>query len=317
MIRKAVVVLACILAAACRGDPPNAILGTLEWDRIELRAEASETVRAVDVREGDHVHAGQRLLALDPHRIDLELAHARADARRIQAQLDELIAGPRAERLREARALHAGAASAERDARRERDRIATLREQGLITAADLDQAQARLEQAAARRQASLAVLDELLSGTRGEVLRQAEAALAAAEAQLQLLEFRRERLQVRAPRDGRVDALPFRSGDQPPTGAVVVAMLVGEAPHARVFVPERMRPGLAAGSTATVALESADRSFRARLRWIASDPSFTPYFALSGDERARLVYLAEYELIDDDLQGLPAGLALRLTPDLP
>ncbi|MDV3443958.1 hypothetical protein R0G64_31825, partial [Pseudomonas otitidis] len=37
------------------------------------------------------------------------------------------------------------------------------------------------------------------------------------------------RLTLRAPRDARVDALPYKPGDQPPAGAELASLLVGEA----------------------------------------------------------------------------------------
>ncbi len=60
---------------ACRSYWPRAAttapqaLGTLEWDRISLPAPAAEKIVRIDVREGQRVAAGARLmqLELDPH----------------------------------------------------------------------------------------------------------------------------------------------------------------------------------------------------------------------------------------------------------
>ena len=49
--------------AGCADDAPQA-LGTLEYDRITLPAPASERVAVVEVREGERVAAGQRMLQL-------------------------------------------------------------------------------------------------------------------------------------------------------------------------------------------------------------------------------------------------------------
>ncbi len=49
---------------------------------------------------------------------------------------------------------------------------------------------------------------------------------------------------MRAPRAGRVDALPYKLGERPPAGAVV-RRARGEAPYARVFVPEPVRARIA------------------------------------------------------------------------
>jgi HlyD family secretion protein len=43
---------------------------------------------------------------------------------------------------------------------------------------------------------------------------------------------------------------------------------------------------------------------------------FTPYYALSGEDAARLSWLAEVDLTGADAAGLPAGLPVRVVfPD--
>lgn len=56
-------ILVASLLGACREQMPQA-LGTLEYDRITLPAPAAERIVAIDVREGERVHAGQLLLQL-------------------------------------------------------------------------------------------------------------------------------------------------------------------------------------------------------------------------------------------------------------
>ena len=48
--------------SACDGEPGPLLLGTLEWDRIGVPAQASEVVLAWHVAEGERVQAGQLLL---------------------------------------------------------------------------------------------------------------------------------------------------------------------------------------------------------------------------------------------------------------
>ena len=50
------------------------------------------------------------------------------------------------------------------------------------------------------------------------------------------------------------------------------------------------------------------------IRMIRSEPSFTPYYALIGEDAARLSYLAEVAL-GKDAARLPAGLPLRVEFD--
>jgi HlyD family secretion protein len=128
------------------------------------------------------------------------------------------------------------------------------------------------------------------------------------------LELTRKRLDVHAPRAGRVDALPFKPGDQPRTGDVLASLLVGDVPIARIFVPADVRANFSEGDRFDVSVEGVAESFRARLRSIRSEASFTPYYALTGDDASRLVYRAELIFEEGRAAELPAGLPLIATP---
>lgn len=310
-MRPHVLVALSLVLAACARPSPSPLLGTLEWDRIGVSAEVSEPILRIDVKEGDRVSEGAPILSLDTRRVDAQLAQAQAEARRAEAVLAELRKGTRAETIDAARATLAGADATVANARRERERIADVRARGLVAQADLDRATTALRTAQAQAGSARANLVELLNGARIEDIEQAQAALAAAQAAAERLRLSRARLDVRAPRDGRIDALPFKLGDQPPIGAVVVSLLAGDAPYARVYVPASQRAGLGEGAACRVHVEGVTGSFAATLRSIRSEPAFTPYYALAGDDASRLAYRAELVLDDAAAAGLPAGLPLH------
>jgi len=298
-------------ASACSHKDEGLMLGTLEWDRAAVAAEVSEPILRIAVHEGDAVHSGDAILELDPRRTDAELAQAGADARKAEAALAELRHGTRIETIEAARATLAGATSTQANAKRERDRLAEIRKRGLIAQADLDNAETALRTATAQSNNARANLSELLNGTRIEDIDQAEAALASAQANVQRLTLTRAKLDVRAPLDGRIDALPFKLGDQPPLGATLVSVLSGPAPYARIYVPASRRAQLAQGARCRVNVEGVSTAFDATVRTLRSDPAFTPYYALTGDDASRLSYRAELVLDGDAAQKLPAGLPAR------
>lgn len=295
--------------AGCTERPPE-LLGTLEWDRVAVAAEASEPVLRWAVAEGDRVEAGAVLLELDPRRQDARVAQARGELAQAEARFAESSHGARLETVDAARADLAHARAGQAEAERAFTRAAELRERRLNAVADLDRARAARDQRRAEAAAAQARLRELTRGTRPEQIEQATAAVEAARAALDREQLLRERLTVRAPRAGRVDALPFHPGDQPPLGAAVASLLVGPSPYARVFVPEAQRARLAPGATFRVRVQGVEGAFAARLRSLRSEASFTPYFALAGDDAARLVYRAELVLEDERARDLPAGLPL-------
>jgi HlyD family secretion protein len=112
-----------------------------------------------------------------------------------------------------------------------------------------------------------------------------------------------------APRDAQVDSIPYRLGDQSPVGAPLVVLLAGDAPFARIYVPEPLRAGVKAGDAARVHIQGSDRTWPGTVRMIRSDPTFTPYYALTGQDATRLSFLAEVQL-PPEARDLPAGLPL-------
>jgi HlyD family secretion protein len=316
MIKRILLPMTLVLLAAChRDEAPPPLLGTLEWDRIAVPAEVSEPITRIEVREGEQVSEGQLLLTLDARRTQAQLDAAQADVRRLTAALDELRHGARVETIEASRAALARTRAAAANARLARDRAAEIRKRGLNSQADLDNATAALRQADADASAAKANLAELLHGTRPEQLEQGEAQLAQAQANLTQLAITLERLSVHAPRAGRVDALPFKLGDQPPLGATVVSMLSGPAPYARIYVPASQRARLAQGARCRVTVEGVGTAFTATLRSVRYDPAFTPYFALTGDDASRLAYRAELVLDGDAAKKLPAGLPAQAECD--
>ncbi len=303
-----------VLCGCAHSDAPAPLLGTLEWDRIALPVEVSEPITQILVKEGDQVAADQLLLTLDPRRTQAQVDAAQADVARLDAALDELRRGARAETIDAARAALARAQAAATNTQFARDRAAQIRAKGLTSQADLDNANAALRSAIADVNAARANLEQLLRGTRVEDIAQGEAALKQAQANLAALQVTLARLSVHATRAGRVDALPFKLGDKPPVGASVASLLVGDAPYARVYVPEPARAGLAPGAKFSVHVDGVAQPFNATLARIASEPTFTPYYALSGDDASRLAWPAELAFdTTDATRKLPAGPPCQAT----
>ncbi|MGH8074092.1 MAG: HlyD family secretion protein [Lysobacter sp.] len=306
--------LLVLALSACTPDSPQA-LGTLEYDRISLPSPAAERIVAIEVREGEPVEAGQLLLRLDDDGIGASTRALQAQAEGRRSALHELEAGPREEAIAQARARLTAAQAQAREADAYYARLRPLGDRQLVAAADVDRARAVAADAGAQARAAQAALDELEHGTRIEQVEQGEAALRAAQGQVAAQEVVLEKLQVVAPRAGRVDALPYDLGDQAPVGAPLAILLVGDAPYARIYVPEPIRIGVAVGDAARVFVEGREQTLEGRVRMIRSEPSFTPYYALIGEDAARLSYLAEIELTGEDAGGLPAGLPVRVEFD--
>lgn len=304
------VALATATLSACSKAPPQA-LGTLEYDRITLPAVVAERIVAIDVHEGERVTAGQTLLQLDEAQTRAGLAAALAQAQQQQDVLSERLNGPRSEDIAQARASLAAAQAQARETRAYYQRLRALKPRNYVAADALDRARAAAGSADGQLAAARAALDLLLHGTRPEQIAQARAALAAALAQAEADRVLLAKLHVLAPRAGLVDSLPYRLGDQAPIGAPLAILLVGDAPYARIYVPMQQRANVHVGDVLRVFVADRDQPYAGKLRMLRSEPDFTPYYALIGNDAARLSYLAEVSL-GPDAATLPAGLPVRV-----
>jgi HlyD family secretion protein len=311
--RRFALALMLLLAGCNQNGNHMPVMGTLEWDRIELIAETAEPIVEIRVREGEQVQLGQVVLRQETSRYQAQLDEAEAARAQAAARLAELKRGPRSERIADARAKLAGAESVLDARNKDLERIRALVAKKLISTQDLDRARADRDSALASRDSARAELAEMLAGTTPEELKQAQDALARAEASVRATKVTLERLTIVAPVAGRIDALPYKLGERPSPGAVVAVMLGGEAPYARVYVPETIRVQIAPGRPAEVHLDGTKQVFAARVRMVSQEPTFTPYFALTERDRSRLSYVAEITLTGPEATGLPAGVPVRVT----
>lgn len=299
-----------LVLAACEEQPLLAV-GQLESDRVEIISESNEAITHIAVTEGVSLQPGQILLQQDTSRLQLRIEEAQANIQRIEAQLQEQINGPRQETIDATRASLQEAV-VERDFRvRDLERLAGLRARNLTSVESIDNAERLLDLARARVELVGAQLAELEAGTRPEQIGQTQSTLYQARTQLQSLELDRERLTVKAPVAGLLDSLPFEVGERPRLGDIVAVMLTGDQVYARIYIPEPLRVSLNVGSELQVHIDGIEAPVVGRIRRIAAEPVFTPYFALTERDRSRLAYLAEVTLPATNPR-LPEGLPVQV-----
>lgn len=288
--------------------------GTIERERVQLLADASEPIVELLVREGEPVFAGQMLMRLEDELLRTSLAGAEALLAERCARLAELLREPRGDALAEAKALLAAAEADSTSARRELERMEQLVADAREAPEALDAPRALAEAADARRMARTMGLMELERGPRPEVLAQALASMACAEAEVRRLQVRLERLVLRAPCRGRVESLPFQLGERPPQLAPVAVLEVEGPPHVRAWIPAALRARVGPGTAALVQVEGCDEPWAGWVRSVSGDPLFAP----EGDRQRRLGYALVVDLPEEAASSLPTGLPATVRfPPLP
>ncbi|SHE97147.1 HlyD family secretion protein [Vibrio gazogenes] len=304
-------VILMILLTACQTDKDNVALGTLERDRVILTATANEIIRDLPVQEGSPVTQGQVLVQLDRQRQAMRLAQAVAEQAQAKAYLQKLTNGERPEDIAAAKADVVRAKARFIEAEKNYQRTRELVAKKLSSQSEKDRALASRDTAQAELNAVREAFAKLTAGSRVEDIEQAKAALDAATAGVMLQQHQLNELTIVATRDGVLDSLPYQLGERVMVNQAVAVIEADRVPYARVYVPARYRTQFVTGLMVNVHVDGVEQVFQGKVRRVSDQPSFTPYYALTEEERSRLMYLAEIDL-DDSAQSLPSGIPAQV-----
>lgn len=300
VIERAIQSLLLLLSTAalvgCLDTDSGIALGTLERDRVAHTATVNEVITDLPMAQGTFVTKGTVLVRMDDRLQRAKVDKAKAEAARAQAQLDKLRKGAREEEIAAAKARVAGARAELVEAEKTFARNQDLIKGDAVSQARLDLALATRDAASASLRSAEEQLRELINGTREEDLRMAESELNAAKAVLASEEKFLSDLTIVASRDGVLDNLPWNLGERVTIGSPVAVLLAGESPYARVYVPEPYRLQIQEGDVLKVRVDGRSETMDGAVRWISSEPAFTPYYALNQEDRSHLMYLAEIQL---------------------
>jgi multidrug resistance efflux pump len=362
--------VACVAAALLallllqgNEEGPLRVSGFLEADQIRVGSRVGGRVHALHVDEGDRVTAGQLLLELEPYdllerqaeaaaelerrravlaRLEAgfrreEVAQAEAVADRLRARLAELQKGPRPQEIEAAEAHVREAEATVELEQAEHARVRTLVEALTASREELDRAIGALRVAEERRNARAQELALLREGTRPEVIAQARAqlaeaeaalalvragyraeevaearaAVAAAEAALRALAERVAELRIVAPLDGTVEALRLRKGDLLGPDAPALSLLDPARLWVRAYVPEA-RLSFGPGAAVKVRVDAyPGREFKGEVTFVAREAEFLPGNVQTPEERSKQVFRIKVDLregLDVLRPGMPADV---------
>jgi membrane fusion protein YbhG len=267
---------------------------------------------------------------------EIEAAQARAQS--AQAMLAEAVAGARSEELVRAQAALTAREVAVDQAQRNVDRLRKLDASGAAVPADVDNAESALQGAIAERDAAKSQLAELRSGSRREAIAQArahaaeqtaserlvtagtrqedlvvaEAQVQAAEGRVQQIQTMIDELEIKAPADGRVEALDLRPGDIIAPNATAVTLVEDNQLYVRIYVPETELGHVALDQKVAISVDSFPKeSFPGVVQHISSVGEYSPRNLQTADERADQVFSTRIG-IEGGMDRLRAGMAATL-----
>lgn len=280
--RRLLALVALALAVAghgCRRNdvPPGFARGSgrLEAQQIQVATKLPGRVAQVLVDEGDEVKQGQVL--------------ARMDTGTLQADLDAAAArvAESHEHFKQAKAVLDQRESECRLAEHEFRRARQLRQQAVVSEAQIDRLRSQLETARALRDQARARLDDIQTEIRA-----AEAAATRARKEL-------DDATLVAPHAGRIQYRLAEPGEVLPAGGRVLTLLDMSDVTMTIFLPTAQAGRARVGAEARVVLDADPATpLPARVSFVAREAQFTPKQVETESERQKLAFRVEVRLGD-------------------
>jgi len=266
------VVLLVLLTGCNNHDGRVGGSGLIEASVSIVSAETSGRVVQHHFSEGTTVSVGDTLLVIDPSRLELELASARAGLTVLDAQLST------------ARTQVRQAAAAENFARSEFERADRLLRSGTGTERQHDKAQFEKDQATIARETAQAQVKTL------------EARLIKTEADIARLERQLVDCYPLAPVAGTITEKFIESGELLTPGKPIARLARLDTVWVKIYMTTARFAGVKLGDRAQVSTESGGKTYPGTVVWTSDKAEFTPKNIQTEQARADLVYAVKVSI---------------------
>ena len=256
--------------------------GTVEpIETVNLSPENPGRLVALYVDQGDEVKAGEVLARMYAAELEASLAQAKAQLAEAEAEYARVRNGNRPEEISRARAQVASAQALVDLNAKKLERYRFLTREGAVSQLDLDEVISEDQSARASLQEAQQLLQELTSGSRPEDIDQAAARVAAARAQVKLIQAQLHTTVIRAPFNGIVTqkyasigaiVTPTTSASSTASATSSSILAIAKGLEVLVEIPEANISGIKLRQQVEIVADSyPDRTFSGKVRKIAPE----------------------------------------------
>jgi HlyD family secretion protein len=289
--------------------------GYAEADYVKVAPVEQGQLTAVSVARGEQVAAGALLFTQDDTHDRAARDQAARQLAQTQEQLANLQAAMKPTEVAQAEANLVDARSTLGRARADLQRDEALLRSGYATAQTVDQRRADFRSAEAKAQHAEAALSQARApmGREREIEAQ-RATVSAAQAALEMAEWRLAQRTMAAPVGGRVADVLAQPGETMAAGAPVVSILPPGNIFVRFFVPETALSGLHRGDPVAFGCDGCQPGLTGTISFISPTAEYTPPVIYSESTRAKLVYRIEARPRPDQAALFNPGQPIAVRP---
>jgi len=290
---------------------PLIVQGEADATRVDIAARIDGRVGERPVERGQNVAAGQLLFQISNPELVAKLQQAQAGVDVAKAQLDNILAGTRAETIAQRKAEQEAAEANFDLAQRTYGRVKELAGSGNAPLQRLDESTNSLEVAKRQQDRARLAYEEVVNGATKEERGIAETNVLKAEASVDTIKAQVDELVVKAPIAGQVYQIGAEAGEYVSPGVPLLSLVDLDDVWLRFNLREDLVRGLKVGDRFTMRAPAlGDRAITAEIKVIASRGEYAGWRATraTGDFDLRTFEVRAYPISPE--AGLRPGMSV-------
>lgn len=302
-----------LAAAACSQQSSSTYQGYVEGEFVYMASSQAGQLVNLAVQRGQSVAANAPLFTLEAQNEADAVVQAQHQLQAAESQRNDLLTGKRAP---EVAVTEAQLAQARADAQRLQQQLQRDEAQfnaGGIARAQLDDTRAQAASTSARVRELEAQLQVARLPAREQQVKAQSSQVDAARAALAQAQWKLDQKSVRARSAGLVFDTMFRTGEWVPAGSAVVRMLPPGNVKVRFFVSEAVVGAIKPGRNVSIRCDGCAGDVPAVVSYVSEQAEFTPPVIYSNDTRAKLVFMVEARPQASDAPKLHPGQPVQVT----
>jgi len=303
--------------------------GTIEGTDLPVQPELGGKIVDLPVSEGQILKVGDIVAKLDDSQAKISLDSAKNQQTQVQAKLNDLLGGARAEEIRRLESMvsqaKANVAALESSLQLEENNLLDdqkLYEGGSISKQVLDTQQTKRDTlkaqyggAQANVTAAQASLDQAQAGNTQPTIQAQQAAVDIAAQSVKAAELTLVKLIIKSPSSGQVLYKHVELGQVVNPGTTLVTLLDPNDLWIKIYIPEAKLSQVKVGGTASIVVDSyPGKTFKGQIQYVSDQAEFTPKNVQTKEERTTTVYAVKISITEgkDQLKaGMPADVTLQ------
>lgn len=310
--------LATFLIACSKEEHQPVIEATGIIEATEILISSKVNSQIIDLRkdEGDRIEINDTLLVLDSDAFVYQLEQANETENFARLQLELMQKGARQEDIRLAEENFKQAEANFLLAKSNYEKFLRLKESQSISQKQFDEIENQFQIAKSRYTQATESLEKIKQLFRPEEIKQAEANLRKATANVKLLKKMLSDCFVVSPINGTIIKKFVEKGEVVAPGTPLLKLASTDTMEMKVYIPETELGKIKLGQEITIYTDSySNKEYKGKVVFISNEAEFTPKNIQTKDERISLVFAVKLKLPNPNKElkaGMPADARIPI-----